>query len=289
MRIRTFTALLLLTAASSLSAGHYADLYVIPVASHTAGAGGTMWQSDVAIQNFQSVPLTVQLIFIESGEGNPNNVMPLTLSNGKSEVTVPAGGSVRLNDILNGFGGKNEIAGSIVVAADLPFAVTSRSYNNDPRGTYGQSVLPARDFIDSSLGDTNNALAIAYLPGLVSNARYRANLGFVGGTANTANAMTVEFTLRDAAGASLGQRTFTVPSGAFVHVQFPVSSISTTQFDAGAAEVRILSGDGAVVPYASVIDNQGGDAVYVSGVMPSNAPAGKRGSSSLFQLLVTRR
>ncbi|HEY5609603.1 MAG TPA: hypothetical protein VIL97_00235, partial [Thermoanaerobaculia bacterium] len=88
-------------------------------------------------------------------------------------------------------------------------------------GDYGQSVLPVRDFVDSSIGDTDNAMAVAYLAGLVSSARYRTNLGLVAGTSNASTAMTVEITLRDSAGASLGTRAFTIPTGAFVHVQFP--------------------------------------------------------------------
>jgi hypothetical protein len=275
--------------AMPLAAQNSSDLYVIPVASHTSGQFGTTWMSDLAIQNTQSAPLTVQLIFIETGEGNPNNLFPVTTTNTTGAVTVPAGGSVLLKDVLNGYRGFGNIAGSLIVGGDKPFALTSRSYSMTPAGnTIGQTVPPAANFIDNTVGVTNNQTAIAYLPGLINNAQFRTNIGFVAGNGSS-QPMSVQVTVRNAAGSAVGTRAFTIPGGAFTHVQFSISSVAPPTFDIAGAEVTITQGSGAVIPYASVIDNGSADAVFVLGQFPANAPfAGKTAVSSVFRDLFIR-
>jgi hypothetical protein len=277
--------------AMPLAAQNSSDLYVIPVASHTSGQFGTQWMSDLAIQNTQSGPLTVQLIFIESGEGNPNNIFPVTTTNTTGAVTIPAGGNVLLKDVLNGYRGFGSTVGSLLVGGDKPFALTSRSYSMTPAGnTIGQTVPPAANFIDNTVGVTNNQTAIAYLPGLINNAQFRTNIGFVAGNGSSSGQpMSVQVTVRNAAGSAVGTRAFTIPGGAFTHVQFSIGSVAPPSFDIAGAEVTITQGNGAVVPYASVIDNGSADAVFVLGQFPANAPfAGKTASSSVFRDLFIR-
>ncbi|HEY8134209.1 MAG TPA: hypothetical protein VII12_20190 [Thermoanaerobaculia bacterium] len=277
-------AVTLLFSPALLLASENADLYVIPVAGHLTGTGGSNWASDIAIQNFQSTPLTVQLIVIESGEGMPDNVSALDSQVGSS-VTVPANGTRILRDALNGHRGLPQTIGAVIVGADRPFAVSSRAYSIAPNGaTESESVMPVADFLDNSLGDTNLATASAYVPGLTANTRYRANLGFVAGTASSSG-LTLEVTLRGANGALLGTRMFTIPGSSFEHVQFSSTSMTTQSFDEASATYRIVSGDGAVIPYASVIDNLSAAGFYISGQFPANPPFGK---SSAFRSLFKR-
>ena len=288
MRTRLCIVLLLAAlAAPSALANHYADLYVIPAAARIAGANNTFWVSDVAIQNFQSSPLTVELLFVESGEGKSENISNLVSTTlPTANATIPAGGSVYLRDVLNGFDGKTDgLLGSIIVSAPLPFAVTSRVSTTPPgSGSFGQTILPVRDFLENAIGDTNNTQAIAYVPGLVSNSIYRTNLGFL--AAAGAQGMTLEITLRLANGSSGGSRAFAIPPNRFVHVQISSTALTSTSFEAGAAEFRITGGDGAAAPYASVVDNRSGDGVYVSGVFPPNAAFAKRAGGSMFSTLL---
>ena len=293
-RIISMLSAVLLCAAVA-KADHYADFYVLPVAAHTPGVNGTMWMSDVAIQNFQSTPLSVELAVIESGEGNSDNVFPIAATADGMAVTVPANGSVLLRDVLAGHRGLGSVAGAILIGSDRPFAVTSRTYSMTPDGnTIGQTVPPARNFIDNTIGDTNLATAVAYVPGLIDNGRFRSNLGAVVGNASATSALTVTVTVRNAAGATAGTRTITVGPGNFTHLQFNARSILGTQmFDIGSAEFRITEGDGAVVPYASVIDNSTADAVFVSGVFPDNTAVAAKAirttsTQSIFKSLLER-
>lgn len=273
-KILTLAASLLFCAATA-HANHYSDFYVLPAAAHTTGVNGTRWMSDVAIQNFQSTPLTVQLAVIESGEGTNDNVFPIATGAAGAEVTVPANGSVLLRDVLNRHRGLSSVTGAILIGADRPFAVTSRTFSMTPDGnTIGQTVPPARDFVDNTVGDTDLMTAVAYIPGIIDNASFRTNLGAVIGNGSSMSDLVVNVTVRAADGTTAGTRTITVAPGNFTHLQFNVRSmIGARAVDIGSAEFRITAGNGAVVPYASVIDNRTADAVFVAGVFPNNTAA----------------
>jgi hypothetical protein len=253
------------------------DFYVIPVASHTAGANNTLWQSDLAITNIQQTALDVQLVVIESGQNNNDNVFPLTGGSFNGSVSIAPNGSVLLRDILNGYRGMQNITGALLVGGSAPFVLTSRSYSTTPgNNNIGQTVTPARDFLDTTTGVTNLANAVSYVPGLINNAQFRTNLGFVVGNSSASGAtMGLQVTLRDSTGRNVGQRLFSIPPGTFQQYQFPASSVSTVSFDIASAEFRITQGSGAVVPYASVIDNNTAAASFVLGQYPSIAnPSG---------------
>ena len=272
--MRRLALLLMLLVSPALLASEYSDLYLIPVAGHVSGVNGSNWMSDVAIQNPQSTPLSVQLVLIESGEGMPDNVTSLT------SVTVPANGTRILRDVMSGLA---QSTGAILIGADRPFALSSRAYIADAAGgTQGQSITPLRNFVDNSLAPADLSNATAYVAGLTSNAHYRSNLGFVAGSGSSAG-MALEIALRSADGTLLGTKTFAIPGGGFEHVQMSSLAITSQSFDAASATFRIVSGTGAVAPYASVVDNVSNGAFFISSQFPPNAPFVN--SASIFRAL----
>jgi hypothetical protein len=279
---------LLIAPAIARAQSVYSDTYVIPAVSHTAGQNGT-WMSDVTINNFRSTQLTVQLIFVESGENNADNIFPVTTSTINGSVTVPAFGTIVLRDVVNGYRGLQNVSGALILGGDNTFAVTSRSYLTAANGTtVGQTVTPARDFFDNTLGRSDNT-QVAIIPGIIRNASTRTNIGLVAGAGSAADGpFIVQVTIRDASGNPLGSRLITVPPGNFTQTQFSVASITSTPFDVGSAEIKLVQGSGAVVPYASVIDNTTGSPMYIMGQFPANTPIAKTGFagnifSNLFQ------
>jgi len=255
--------------------GVYSDTYVIPVASHTPGAFGTVWRSDVAITNFQSTPLTVQIVVVESGEGNPDNVFALTSSSINGSVSIPANSTVLLKDVLNSHRGLQNVAGALIVGAGAPFAITSRTYTSGPAGTVGETVTPARDFFENATGRSDNT-AVAYIPGIANNAQSRTNIGFLAATGSASGApMGVQVTIKDNSGKVLGTKLILIPAANFTQTQFSVGSITSLTFDTGVAELRIVQGSGAVVPYASVVDNVTGAASYIAGQFPPSTALAK--------------
>lgn len=278
--ILTFILALLL--ALPAAAAHYSDFYVIPVAGHVQGAFDTPFRSEVMIQNIQDTPITVDMAFIESGPGISSNVFPLG-----EPVTVPARGSVLLRDVLDGYRGSDSAMGSILIGADAPFAVTSRVYTPDGAGgEFGTTVPAVPDFIEDVTGVTDDAMAIAYIPGARSNAEFRTNVGLVAG-ANTLSGepMTVEIQLYAESGALLGVREVSVLPGSFNHTQFNTRLMTGATFTIGGVRMRITSGDGDVIPYIAVVNNGTGDGTFVLGRFPRNRPAGKSAQLSTFRAI----
>ncbi|HVG22746.1 MAG TPA: hypothetical protein VND45_01220 [Thermoanaerobaculia bacterium] len=280
MRKTTLLFASLLFAVTTARANHYADTYVIPAVGHVQGANGAVWMSDLTIRNFGSAPLHVSLIVIESGFETADNVYPL-MSDASPDgtLTVNPGSTVQLRDIMRGHRGMTNNLGALIVGGDQPFAVTSRAYSNTMQ--LGQTVPASRDFLDSSVGTADNT-ATAYIPGIVSNAAARTNVGFVAGSAGSTSEMTIEVTLRNGTGGVVGTRSITIPAGRFAHMQFPVASFAQGAIDVGSADFRITQGEGVVVPYASVIDNRTGEASYLMGVFP---PSGPPSATTLFRAL----
>lgn len=287
---KTATAFLLcfLLAAGAAQANHLADTYVIPVAGHTVGAFGTIWMSDVAIRNISTSPLTVELIFIETGEQTFDNIQPLISDGVDGSIDLVANETVMLNDVLENYRGRTNSLGAIILGGNRPFSVTSRAYSN--RSPVGETIPPTRDFLENSTEQADNA-GFAYMPGVSQNAQWRTNVGFVAGAAGSASQfMTVEVTVRAAAGGILGTRSFVIPPGAFAHHQFNIRSIVASDFAVGSVEVRASLGEGAVVPYATLIDNASGEAAYIEGISPETTPLnGFRFVPNVFQSLFKNR
>src|SRR5687767_10208070 len=131
---RTFFLLLVLCFTPSMAyASHFGDFHVIPVAGRGPGVSGSMWQTDVIIHNFQTAPLTVEIGLVESGLGQPDNFFPVMID-GAATVTVPAGATRALTDLLRNHRGRATALGALLIGGDRPFAVTSRIYNVEASG-----------------------------------------------------------------------------------------------------------------------------------------------------------
>jgi len=247
---RILIIVVLFTAAAA-GAAEYSDLYIIPGAGHSHGAFGTLWRSDVVLYNIQQVPITVEIAIVESGgapSGEPIAVSTIHLNPGETRV---------LSDAAGHFG--RDIAGALIVGADMPFALTSRTYAQLPTGrTLGQTVSPV-----AITGAADAVNEVAVLPSLAAGERQRANIGVF--VAASHAPVVVEIALLSASGATLGSQVTVVDEPGFEHRQLSVAQIAAPTPSSSTAVVRILEGDGIVVPYASIIDNVSAEAVFVSG------------------------
>lgn len=275
-------------AAVNASAAHLADTYVIPVASSTPGAFGSTWATDIAVTNFSATALNVQLLIIETGENQFDNLFPvMTAEVPDGNFTVGPNSTRLLRDVLRGHRGQTSTVGALIVGADRPFAITARSYNSLGGNTVGETITPVRDFFENATGQFDG-VSVAYLPGLVNNGLARTNIGFVSASGSATGGFTVEVTVKNAAGAVLGTRRVTNLAGNFTHTQFSLASITNQFFDVGSAEVRILGGSGVVIPYAAVIDNRTQSVAYIMGIFPGNTPLTNSMNPSVFRSLLNR-
>jgi len=246
----------------------HSSFYVVPVVSHARGATAT-FVTDLAIHNFNNRSIHVEMILIESGEGRFDNATPIEFFNHDGDANAVAAGSTEMvTDVLQSLSNRS---GALLIGADGPFAITTRNYAASGSGTFGQTVPAVSDFLENAEGTTDLAEAVAYLPGLVSNDTYRTNVGLTAASsASSTQPLIIEITLRDDRGATAGTKQLVVEQGTAVHTQFSIRDLSASPFDVASAEVRIVSGSGAVVPYASIVDNRSSDASLVVGTFPAN-------------------
>ncbi|HEV7768284.1 MAG TPA: hypothetical protein VGQ76_25010 [Thermoanaerobaculia bacterium] len=287
--MRKIFFLLCVLATSVARADHYSDTYVIPVVGHTTGANGMTWMSDVSIRNISAEPLTVQMIVIETGDNNFDNVFPLITDDVDGSVTINANSSLNLRDILDDYRDQGRSLGALILGGNRPFAVTSRAYSTD--SPLGQTVPPARDFLLNSLEQADN-VGFAYIPGIVSNASTRTNFGFVAGAGGSSTVpMVVDVSVRNSTGGIVGTRSFVIEPGNFAHHQVNIRSFGAGTFDIGSIDVRVSQGEGAVVPYASLIHNETGEAAYIMGVLPETTPSNGLffAPKNLFRTLIDQR
>lgn len=259
--MKTALIVLALFIASVAAAADYSDLYVIPIAGHARGAFGTQWRSDVVLHNLQLVPITVEMALVESGRSP--DAAPIAISS----LQLNPGETRTLADVLGHEG--RDLAGALIVGASMPFVVTSRTYAERPTGrTLGQTVEPI-----AMTGGADAVNDVAILAGLTNDAHHRTNIGVF--LAASRAPFVAEIELVSASGASLGSTFIDVGAEGLAHHQFPV-----TTSGAVSAIVRIVQGDGIVVPYASIINNTSAEAMFVS------ASAAKTRSAAAVMLMM---
>lgn len=255
--------------ASGAAAAEYSDLYIIPAVAHAHGAHGTLWRSDVALHNIQSVPITVEMALVETGR--PASTAPVAMIvGGETSLHLDPGETRIVTDVVGQQG--RDIAGALIVGADLPFALTSRTYAESAAGqTLGQAVLP---MAISGSADTIDDVSV--LVGLTADDRHRSNIGaFI---AASHAPLVAEVQLVSASGAPLGSRIVVVEEPGFMHQHFSISDIAEAA--AGATVlVRVAEGDGVIVPYGSMIDNTSAEAIFVAG-----EPVAARGAEARMML-----
>jgi subtilisin-like proprotein convertase family protein len=215
----------------------------IAAVAHTPGALGTSWQTDVRLFNGGAATANVTAIFTHAGEEGWNHFAAVKLSIAPKQLMA-------LDDIVAATMRTSGLGQLEFLGDTDALVVTSRTYTHAKGGTYGQ-FIPAVTTLDAS--------TIAYVPQVQATADFRTNVGFAEVSGNSG---TVRVTLFDAAtGAVVSQND--VPFVPFDQVQFPASGAALM-----TAQLSVVSGDGRIVAYGSVIDNHSGDPIYVAATTP---------------------
>ena len=124
--------------------------------------------------------------------------------------------------------------------------VTSRTYNTNARGTFGQFVASA------NTADAIGGVTHAFVTHMRNDADFRSNLGF---TEVAGGAGVVHVNGQD------------INVAAFQHVQMPAAGSGDI-----VADFSVVSGSARILAYGSMVDNRSGDAIYVPArVTPTSA------------------
>lgn len=226
-------------------------VYRVPAVAHNVGAGGTRWRSDVAVVNRSGFAGSLTLTY-----ASPD--LRLTQA-----ASLSAGGTVEWRNVLEGLFGlapAGNTAGLVEVVADVPLAITARSYSEGPQGTMGQD-FPALTDSDALLPGR-----VGILPQLRRGNGFYTNLGVVNlGTATC----TVAVKAFDTAGSQVGStRLFTVEGGQWVQQYDFLASVGAGNQDTAYATVEVVTPEGKAWAYAALIDSLTRDPTTVPLVTP---------------------
>lgn len=261
---RLFLVSLLLLLLALPAAAQLNDTYVITAAANADGANRTRWATQFSILNpHLDRTLRVSMTFLPTG-GRPSTEML---------VDVPANSTFYSDNVLDEVFDEGG-TGSLLVAtfaSDNPtvpdnvlarsFLVTTNTYNDDPSGTYGQTIPGTWTGLLDIDYDGISALANGIRN--VTQLNWRTNVGAV----NLGRcAVTLRVSVFDGDGNTiLNKAPMELPPLGHLQERLPV------QVDRGSVEFYVedpCSADddlyAVVFPYTSTIDGFSGDPTYQS-------------------------
>jgi hypothetical protein len=167
-------------------------------------------------------------------------------------LPVEAGSQAVFMDLVGQLG--LDETGHLRLETTQPFVVTARIFNQAASGTFGQYMDGYTQPEGLFAGDE------AYLPQLVQNSAFRANIGAANMGGATA---TVRFTLYRWDGSVVGSFTLDIPPWQWRQDGEPFRRrFGLTNVDQGYAVAEVVSGSGVIV-YGSVVDNTTNDATTI--------------------------
>lgn len=221
---------------------------ICPGAASAPGVGASFWVTDLRLFNPDpDETITVWLsALIRDADNSGAPELP---------VTVAARGGVALDDIIATTFGLAETTAAIRMRSQAPFLATSRTFNiGGEAGTYG-SFIPA--FGPEGALDQGMILHVINQPG---EPGFRSNVGFANPGLNAVTVTVLVFdaddrTLIGSGRLDLAPRSFSQINDVFEYVgrEDQVVTNATVEFTA----------DAPILAYASVIDNESGDSIFV--------------------------
>lgn len=226
-----------------------AETYVIPGVADLVNSLAN-WRTDLRVFNPSDAPVPSTLVFYPQNNGGT----PV-----ETQVVVPAGGVLQLNDLLRQTFGLQNAGGAVhietPVNADL--VVTARTFNQTATGTYGQ-FIPAVTAADAA-GVGDRPIQILQIE---ESDRFRTNLGLV---EVTGAPVEIEITVLDPSATATPVRRVQLTGGEFRQMNRIVSSLGLGNTYNTRIAIRVVGGAGRLAAYASVVDNRTQDPTYVPG------------------------
>ena len=170
----TSVLIALLTSTATFAMFRAADLVVVPVSAALPGLNSSVWRTDLEIQNVDTVPIDVMVVFLPSDRG-PNVTWFRTISNhlggrdsdgfGKLDAKlkdIPAGRAVVIEDIVKTHWGE-DVKGALLV---FSFAAGTYKTTTPPGGTPKLAVVRSRTYSKGTTADQKVTTYGQSIPGL---------------------------------------------------------------------------------------------------------------------------
>ncbi len=266
--------ILSIAAALTMTGAASAQTLCIPASANVEGANQTQWRTDLQVkaQGEGAAVFTVELL--KSRQNNSSNLPSLTHSLGSGET-------VRMGNVLDTAFGFTGTAALRITATEGRITATSRTYNDDPAGSYGQTV-PAVN-VSEGVGPDSQSTMILLSRSPDPSVGFRTNLGLVNFT-DRSTAVVVD--LYNADGSAIG--TLAKNLQPFEQRQFNdvFSMAGADDVADGYAVVGTTTTGGSFVAYASVVDNGSGDAVFILGQNDAPEPLATDQRLVIFESLM---
>jgi hypothetical protein len=225
--------------------------FTFPVVARVPGAAGTAYRTDVRLVNTSGAATDVLIQFYPGGgtaNAGPTKTVTITLAPGEQEV---------IDDLLDSQFDIDNGIGAMQIFSARPIVAIARIYNDqraNGAGTFGQFAAGA--------GNTVASRQSGVLAGLsdspIATGPFRTNVGWF-----NAGSTDATLTLRAHAndGTVIATQTVTVP--AFSQRQQHISGIFATLGTRENFYITYTTNSPNLFLYASVVDNENGDAIYV--------------------------
>jgi|GEM_PF-969576 len=223
--------------------------YLIPASARASGASQTDWYTDVVLYNEQSSDNVSYGFFLKNGQDNRTSEgIPIPLKSGRS---------MKMTNMVQYFFTEEETPGSILLKSTTPLSVSSRTYNVTDLGTYGQ-YIPGY-----SRDDALTTSIHARLVQLVSNSAYRTNIGLASMSDKTT---TVNIDLYRGTGTLIGSKEITLKPYEYLQDDRIIEDITSESISDAFAIVSSSTQGCAYFAYASVVDNESGDPIFIPAI-----------------------
>ncbi len=238
---------------------HHTDAVVIPAVAGTPGSHGTYWSSAVSVTNLATTDRQIEVTY------TPRGVNGLTSYSSES-VLVPASSQMAWSDIVTELFSTTG-AGALEFRGQQLAVASRTSTPGVDSGSYGQGIPPVQPGqILSSAGT-----ATATMGGVEEGAVFRTNLGLCEISGEGA---TVRISIMDSSMTELGHRDYGLRPYENLQInQVAVAVAGTGALSNGIAKVTVLSGNGRVAAYLSVVDNATGDPTFIA-IAPQSPSGG---------------
>jgi hypothetical protein len=219
---------------------------IVPVVASNSGLNGTWWRSELSVVNLGGSSADVTLELHPAGGGDASIV----------DIAIGPGEGRFLPEIVSTTFGAAGTGWLRLISPASGLHVSSRTFNDDPNGTYGQFV-PA-----TAVSDLFNSDDVAVLPGLRSADGFRTNLGV---TSVADVATEVEVRVIGADGSDAGTLQVALPARSFVQVGRLLRDRLGID---GWAWATLSSADAEALyaAHASVVDGTTGDPAFIPAV-----------------------
>ncbi len=229
---------------------------LIPVVAHTQGTAGTAWRTDLRVLNHGSFSVHIDAEFRFQGAFGVSPVI--------ETFELQPGEAVTIEDVVGDFFGITGVAGSLrLVPREGPAALiaTSRTANHSSFGTYGQYVPALR--AGQGLHESGVLIHVD------KDVDTRTNLGIV---ETDGASVVVNIQIFDEFGLPLGSPVrMNLGSWESTQINDVFSALGAPANRNSRIEISRESGAGGFFAYASVVDAESGDAIFVPNLeLPTN-------------------